>query len=158
MSAGKSVSAAAGELQAYALATVAAGECVNLGKAVDMVHPTAVRAGGLCRFHLHHGAMHVRRRNDASALVAEELRLLSDDLDKAAAAIDAEVGVRDYREGHGDIGALGTGCDAHFRPARDTMHHYTGLDAHADGIWCMHDGFRCRLQRDMVNNVTGYDA
>jgi hypothetical protein len=46
----------------------------------------------------------------------------------------------------------------HIESERDATHRHTGYDAHEDGIRCTPRGFRCILQRDTVNNVTGPDA
>ena len=65
-----------------------------------------MRAGGLGGLHLHHGALDIRQRHNDAAFIADELGLLANDLNQAAAAIGSEVGMREDWKGHGSLSRL----------------------------------------------------
>src|ERR1035438_10909404 len=65
-----------------------------------------MRAGGLGGLHLHHGALDIRQRHNDAAFIADELGLLANDLNQAAAAIGSEVGMWEDWKGHGSLSRL----------------------------------------------------
>jgi hypothetical protein len=57
-----------------------------------------MRAGGLGGLHLHHDTLDIRQRHNDATFIADELGLLANDLNQAAAAIGSEVGMREDGE------------------------------------------------------------